>query len=1080
MQRFPRATFAALLLSILAAPTASGTKSFIAFESGPVRPLALSPQGTKLFVVNTPDNRLEVFNVGPNGIARTASVPVGMEPVAVAALNESEVWVVNHLSDSVSIVDVASGRVTRTLLVGDEPRDIVFDDPDGEGPLGVRAFITTAHRGQHRTHLSIAGVDGAGDPELTTAGVGRSDVWVFDTTSLGASIGGTPLKIVELFGDTPRSLAVDPLQNKVYAAVFQSGNQTAVVSEGMVCDGFGTSSCSGDGITSPGGLGGGQLPGGNPGPAANHAGENAPAPEVGLVVQFDNASGEWRDEGGRNWSNGIRFRLPDHDVFEIDTGSLIQLADHDHVGTILFNMAVNPQNGDVYVSNTDAQNLTRFEGPGTTGGSTVQGNLAQSRVTLISGSSVKARHINNHIDYADRPALPGIKDHSLATPVDMAVSSDGTTLYVAAYGSSKVGVLQTADLEDDTLWDNAGTEFDPTVESANYLDVCTYPTAPATCGGPGGIALDEARNRLYVLTRFDNAVSVIDLGAGTETNHIPLHNPEPPEVVLGRHMLYDALKTSSNGETSCASCHVFGDFDSLAWDLGNPDGDVTDNFQPINFEAVIDFLGGSTAGLNGTGNVRDIHPMKGPMTTQTLRGMLNSGHMHWRGDRSNGFFGVDDPHTADSRLSFKNFIVAFEGLVGSEISPMNPGLQGDMDLFADFALELTLPPNPIRALDNSLTANQQGGRDFYDGSTGQISDGSSIAPGVTGFTCEGCHRLDSAQGFFGTGGNASFENEPQILKIPHLRNLYQKVGMFGMPNIPFNNPIDASHQGDQVRGTGFLHDGSTDTLFRFFQAVVFNNPGIVSGETDVGFNGGNPQRRDMEQFMLAFDTDLAPIVGQQVTLAGAGSPDVNGRIGLLTQRAGTAFTSEILGGGVTEGDLVVKGKVGSEQRGWLYDPVADQFTPDRASETPIDLATLKGLANTSGQELTFTCAPPGSGVRMGLDRDEDGEFDSDERDAGTDPANPGSVLGACDDGLDNDGDGSIDLGDDGCATSGFFIENPQCNDGFDNDNDGLTDLSDPNCTLASVNREMKALCGLGAELTLLLPALMWLSRRRRR
>ena len=49
------------------------------------------------------------------------------------------------------------------------------------------------------------------------------------------------------------------------------------------------------------------------------------------------------------------------------------------------------------------------------------------------------------------------------------------------------------------------------------------------------------------------------------------------------------------------------------------------------------------------------------MTTQTLRGMVNSGAMHWRGDRSTGFYG---DHPNDTRLSFRNFVVAFEGLVG--------------------------------------------------------------------------------------------------------------------------------------------------------------------------------------------------------------------------------------------------------------------------------------------------------------------------------------------------------------------------------------------------------------------------------
>jgi DNA-binding beta-propeller fold protein YncE len=139
------------------------------------------------------------------------------------------------------------------------------------------------------------------------------------------------------------------------------------------------------------------------------------------------------------------------------------------------------------------------------------------------------------------------------------VSTVGTKLYVAAFGSSKVGVFDTATLEDDS--------FDPTLQSAQYIDV--------SGGGPGGVVLDEARDRLYVLTRFDNSVSVVDLSTGNETAHVALFNPEPPEVVDGRPFLYDAVATSSNGEASCGGCHVFGDNDQLAWDLGNPDDEAT-------------------------------------------------------------------------------------------------------------------------------------------------------------------------------------------------------------------------------------------------------------------------------------------------------------------------------------------------------------------------------------------------------------------------------------------------------------------------------------------------------------------------
>src|SRR5262249_21711569 len=138
--------------------------------------------------------RLEIFAVGADGLTHTASVSVGLEPVAVAARNDDEVWVVNHLSDSISIVDVASDppRVTRTLLTCDEPRDVVF-----AGPSNGRAFVTTARRGQN--------CPVAFNP--TQAGLGRAVVQVYDAANLGTSLEGTPIANLELFGDTPRALA---------------------------------------------------------------------------------------------------------------------------------------------------------------------------------------------------------------------------------------------------------------------------------------------------------------------------------------------------------------------------------------------------------------------------------------------------------------------------------------------------------------------------------------------------------------------------------------------------------------------------------------------------------------------------------------------------------------------------------------------------------------------------------------------------------------------------------------------------------------------------------------------------------
>lgn len=914
----PRIELIALVVALATTSAWADPPSFITFESGHVRPLALSPNGARLFAVNTPNGTLVVYGATQRGLVKQAEVSVGMEPVAVAVRSVDEVWVVNHLSDSVSVVSLSgTPRVTRTLLVGDEPRDIVFAGDN-------LAFITTAHRGQHRTDSSIASVPGAGDPQLTTPSVGRADVWVFDPENLGAAVGGTPLKIMTFFSDTPRALAVSPDRHTVYVAAFKSGNQTTSLFEPIICDGFQNEPCAVPGFP--------VRPGGIPGPNTNFEGVHAP--EIGMIVKFNNASGRWEDELGRDWTFATRFRLPDRDVFAIDAHTLKAKGSFAHVGTTLFNMVTNPRSGKLYVSNTEALNDVRFEGPGTLGGSTVRGHFAETRISIISGRTVSARHLNKHIDYdipADDPRFdPAIKNYSLSTPLEMVVSGDGSKLFVAAFGSGKIGVFDTAALEADT--------FDPVAASAQHLAV--------SGGGPSGLALDERRHRLYVLTRFDNSVKVISLVTRSEIAVARMSNPEPAHVVAGRPLLYDARLTSANGEASCAGCHIFGDNDDLAWDLGNPDGAVTTNPMPI----LLGFLGEGVP-INGSGRLADFHPLKGPMTTQTLRGLRHHGAMHWRGDRATGPFGTDP---VDAELSFNNFINAFRELLG-RAAPIS---EADMRRFTAFQLDVQLPPNPVRNLDNSLTAAQQLGRDFFMSSRRAVGFPPSEGPG-TGFACHECHELDPAQGLFGTNRETAVAGL-QVLKIPQLRNAYTKVGKFGLPALPglFLTP-DTGELGDQIRGFAFLHDGFTPTLFDFLSTTGFGP------RPEVGFPLEDPDRtrRGVEQFILAFDTDIAPIVGQQITLTHANAAAVKQRIELLQQRAGAAFTSKIFGGTVTECDLVAKVNVFGRPQGFLYDPHSRMFLHSGSSIRIPDMQ-FRALASHPGQEITFTCVPPGSGRRV--------------------------------------------------------------------------------------------------------------------
>jgi YVTN family beta-propeller protein len=869
--------FALLPHTAGATPTLPAAGAYLNFESGQVRPLTLSPDGRRLFVVNTPDNRLEIFDVRAGVPVHRASVAVGLEPVAVAARNDRQVWVVNHLSDSVSVVDVGGAlpRVVRTLLVGDEPRDIVF-----AGPQRSRAFVTAAHRGQNVPF----------DPHSLTPGTGRADVWVYDATRLGDSLAGKPLTILSLFGDTPRPLAVSADGSRVYAAVFNSGNRTTALQADIANGGLD-----------------------KPGPQADRFGTQQP--DTGLIVRY--VDGHWVDHGDpgtgqqpASWDTRVRFSLPDNDVFEIDANATppAGLRSFSGVGTTLFNMAVHPADGTLYVSNTEARNHVRFEGAGEAS-TTVRGHFVDARITLVSpDGTVTPRLLNNHVASYDEPlGTSEERSLSLATPLGMAVTADGSRLYLAAFGSRKLAWYRTAELADGSQRPRAARQI------------------ALSGGGPSAVVLDEARERLYALTRFDNGLSTVDLATHREIDHRTMFNPEPAVVRDGRAFLYDARLTSSRGDSSCAGCHVFGDMDHLSWDLGNPDEAQVPS--PNEYNSVVPMpLAKPT-----------FHPMKGPMSTQSLRGMQGQGPMHWRGDRT----GVErEAGESLEEQAFEDFNVAFTGLLGRAA----PLAEREMDAFAKFALTLAYPPNPHRALDNGLSDAEQAGSDFYHD---VISD--TIA------TCNGCHVLDQQAGHFGTDGTMSIEGSgiAEDFKIPHLRNTYQKVGMFGSTGNPGNGAVD---RGPQIRGFGVAHDGAVDTLLSFLSAGVFRFPDEAT-------------RLATARFVLAFPSDLAPVVGQQLTVksTNAGRNAVRARFDLLRQRAAVTAPRP-------ECELVASGVVDGARFSALMNGEGS-FTRADAEATTLGAEEAYAAAARKGNALTFTCVPPGAGLRIGIDGDLDGTPD---------------------------------------------------------------------------------------------------------
>ena len=147
---------------------------------------------------------------------------------------------------------------------------------------------------------------------------------------------------------------------------------------------------------------------------------------------------------------------------------------------------------------------------------------------------------------------------------------------------------------------------------------------------------------------------------------------------------------------------------------------------------------------------------------------------------------------------------------------------------------------------------------------------------------------------------------------------------------------------------------------------------------DVFAFNNDTERDNVVDFVMAMDSEMAPIVGQQITLSSTSGTDVDTRIDLLRARAQATTPAEC--------DLIVKGVIDGEMRGALMQ--ADgSYQTDRQAEVLSDV-DLRALVNLNNQTLTFTCVPPGSGTWMGVDRDIDGVLDSDEIDAGTDPLVP--------------------------------------------------------------------------------------------
>ena len=583
----------------------------------------------------------------------------------------------------------------------------------------------------------------------------------------------------------------------------------------------------------------------------------------------------------------VAYTVLDHDVSEVSVENLDVVRYVSNVGTCLFDLALRPgvAQPELWIANTEARNRTRFE-------PNLRGHIADNRLTRVTLDPVTATafDLNPTVDY---DLLPNVSAQAtaLAQPTAIIFSADGSMGWVAAFGSDRVA------------------RFDPTDGSIRArMDVRTplAQNAAISTGavrGPRGLALHPSNGRLYVLNKLSDTLSVILAASDVVEVEVPLATVDPfPAVVrTGRGVLFDA-RLSGNGTASCATCHLDADHDGLAWDLGNPSG------------AMISVLGANLAVHDFTPRVRELHPMKGPMTTQTLRGLAPRQPLHWRGDR---------PTLGHFNVTFPDLLAGF------------PRPPEDIDALQAYLDTLRHPPNPNRNPDDSLPA--------------RLDEGNPVR-GRTLFNlhinhCSVCHvpprgtdqNLDDPRNFGGT----------QPVKTPSLQTVYQRAVLTSRPGAV------------SISGFGLGHDGAGGN-----QSL----PTIHFYELDQ-FSGAD--FADVTAFVRCFETGTAPAVGRShtVTAESAGSPEVAAALALLETQAVRTNGCDLVVHGRRGGELR---QFLFDPTTFQYREDHDTTSVPAISRRDL----LGGLGE--GDVLTFLGTLPGEGVRLGLDRNRNGVPDADE------------------------------------------------------------------------------------------------------
>jgi DNA-binding beta-propeller fold protein YncE len=488
------------------------------FSSPQVNAVALANDQGKLVVANTTSATVSVFDTAslpgdPDG-ALLGEIAVGIDPVGIAirpAANPGEpelALVTNHISDSISVIDLAKLGVVQTL-----------QELDADGVTTTDAPTGVVFAGPQRAFVALDD---------------RNEVLVIDFDAGGhASINPERLQIT---AQAPRALAV--VGDRLLVGAFESGNET----EFPNCGPLDTTA------TRP------FLPG-DPWDEGcqfyNRFLETLIVNDI-FTGDIDLEFGVIVDFAARNPNIGgeviVDRDRPDRDVFVFDVNSLgAPLQVIEGVSTLIYGLEASGQR--VWVTSTNGRNdLDGLEA--------LDNRMFENRLSFFDCTPACGP-----IQQVDLDANPwGVP---VPTPYGARASANGQSLVLSVAGSDGIPGLA----EDPTTDIPGLVTTDANGNVLGHVPTGAIPQSLALASDAAGNA-----QTAYVLNTVDSTVSVVDVSDLANPRVLTTFevgdDPTPPLIRQGR-ALFMSARASTKGTFSCESCHPNANTDQLIWTINS-------------------------------------------------------------------------------------------------------------------------------------------------------------------------------------------------------------------------------------------------------------------------------------------------------------------------------------------------------------------------------------------------------------------------------------------------------------------------------------------------------------------------------